>query len=156
MSALAGYPRISTFFWFNNNAEEATDFYISIFKNSRRLDTVYGQSLLGKPAPIMTISFELDGVPFTALNGGPAFKFTEAMSLVVRCDSQEEIDHFYPALLAGGGVEVQCGWLKDRFGIAWQVVPAVLPDLVKHPNALNAMMRMKKLNIAELERAANT
>jgi predicted 3-demethylubiquinone-9 3-methyltransferase (glyoxalase superfamily) len=102
----------------------------------------------------LTIAFELDGQTFTALNGGPLFKFTEAVSFVVRCDSQEEVDDYWAKLSAGGSDE-QCGWLKDKFGLSWQIVPARLPDLIKKPGAMQAMLKMKKLDIAELERAAN-
>ena len=150
MSALEKFPRITPFLWFDSNAEEAVDFYLSVFKNSRRLDE------LRKPdGDIVTIAFELDGQKFTALNGGPSFKFTEAISLTVRCDSQQEVDEYWEKLSAGGS-EVQCGWLKDRFGLSWQIVPARLPDLVKNPKAMQAMMQMKKIDIAELERAARS
>ena len=154
MSALASYPRITPFLWFDNNAEEAVEFYLSIFKNSRRLDqlsnTADGSPPKQKP---MTVGFELDGQKFTALNGGPAHKFTEAISLLVRCDSQDEVDYYWLKLSAGGS-EIQCGWLKDKFGLCWQVVLARLPALIKNPKALQAMMGMKKLNIAELEAVA--
>jgi len=102
---------------------------------------------------VVTISFELDGQKFTALNGGPMFKFTEAISFVVRCESQQEVDEYWSKLSAGGS-ESQCGWLKDKFGLSWQIVPARLPELIKHPKAMKAMLQMKKLDIAELERAA--
>ena len=102
---------------------------------------------------VLTVSFELDGQAFVALNGGPAFKFTEAVSFVVRCDSQQEVDQYWSKLSAGGS-EGQCGWLKDKFGLSWQVVPARLPGLIKHPKALQAMLRMKKIDLAELERVA--
>ncbi len=107
------------------------------------------------PASILTIAFELDGQKFVALNGGPMFKFTEAISFVIRCDSQAEVDDYWEKLSAGGG-EGQCGWLKDRFGLSWQIVPARLPDLIKKPKAMQAMLKMKKLDIAELERAAES
>jgi predicted 3-demethylubiquinone-9 3-methyltransferase (glyoxalase superfamily) len=107
------------------------------------------------PAKILTISFELDGQKFTALNGGPLFKFNEAISFVVRCDTQQEVDDYWSKLTAGGN-ESQCGWLKDKFGLSWQIVPARLPDLIKNPKAMQAMMKMKKLDIAELERAAQS
>jgi predicted 3-demethylubiquinone-9 3-methyltransferase (glyoxalase superfamily) len=148
MSALDDFPRITPFLWFDANAEEAVDFYLTVFRNSRRLDEL--RTADGK---ILTIAFQLDGQKLTALNGGPQFKFTEAVSLVVRCDSQQEVDDYWAKLSEGGG-EVQCGWLKDKFGLSWQIVPAVLPDLVKHPKAMEAMLKMKKLDIAELERAA--
>ena len=102
---------------------------------------------------ILTIAFELDGQKFTALNGGPEYKFTEAVSFVVRCDNQQDVDYYWSALTAGG-TEVQCGWVKDKFGLSWQIVPARLPDLVKNQKAMQALMQMKKIDIAELERAA--
>jgi predicted 3-demethylubiquinone-9 3-methyltransferase (glyoxalase superfamily) len=104
---------------------------------------------------MLTIAFELDGQKFTALNGGPMYKFNEAISLTVRCDNQQEVDHYWTALTAGG-TEVQCGWLKDKFGLSWQIVPAKLPDLIRNPKAMQAMMGMKKFDIAELERAAQS
>lgn len=154
MGALETYPRITPFLWFDSNAEEAVEFYLTVFKNSRRIGGVHNAD--GQPASpgrVLTIAFELDGQKFTALNGGPMFKFTEAISFVVRCDTQEEVDYYWQKLSAGGS-EVQCGWLKDKFGLSWQIVPARLPDLIKHPKALEAMMKMKKLDLAELERAA--
>lgn len=154
MSALQNYPRVSPFLWFDSNAEEAVEFYVSIFENSRRLDELHasadGPGPKGRP---LTIGFELDGQKFTALNGGPVYKFTEAISFVVRCDSQEEVDYYY-SKLADGGAEIQCGWIKDKFGLSWQIVPARLADLIKNPKAMQAMLKMKKLNIAELEAAA--
>jgi predicted 3-demethylubiquinone-9 3-methyltransferase (glyoxalase superfamily) len=155
MSALQNFPRITPFLWFGSNAEEAVDFYVSVFKNSRRLDEVRNPDGSGAPAKILTISFELDGQKFTALNGGPLFRFTEAVSFVVRCDTQEDVDYYWSKLSAGGS-ESQCGWVKDKFGLSWQIVPARLPDLIKHPKAMEAMLRMKKLDIAELERAAQS
>jgi len=156
MSALADSPRISPFLWFDANAEEAVDFYLTIFKNSRRLDTVTNNGALpSPPAKILTIAFELDGQKFTALNGGPMFKFTEAVSFVVRCEDQQEVDDYW-AKLSAGGSEGQCGWLKDKFGLSWQIVPARLPELIRHPNAMQAMLKMKKLDIAALERAAQS
>jgi len=156
MGILQDYPRITPFLWFDSNAEEAVDFYVSVFKNSRRLDEVHNAD--GTRAPkgrVLTIAFELDGQKLTALNGGPMFKFTEAISLVVRCDNQQEVDEYYSKLVAGG-TESQCGWLKDKFGLSWQIVPARLPELIKHPKAMQAMLKMKKLDIAELERAAQS
>jgi predicted 3-demethylubiquinone-9 3-methyltransferase (glyoxalase superfamily) len=156
MSALENFPRITPFLWFDSNAEEAVDFYLTVFKNSRRLDQspTAGDSR-GPKGKILTIAFELDGQVFTALNGGPMFKFTEAVSFLVRCDSQQEVDDYW-AKLSAGGSESQCGWLKDKFGLSWQIVPARLPDLIKHPKAMQAMLQMKKLDIAELERAAQS
>lgn len=157
MSALESFPRITPFLWFDANAEEAVDFYLTVFKNSRRLEefrTV--DETLGTPrGSVLTISFELDGQKFTALNGGPLFKFNESISFFVRCDSQQEVDDYW-AKLTAGGTESQCGWLKDKFGLSWQIVPARLPDLIKHPKALQAMLKMTKLDLAELERAAQS
>jgi predicted 3-demethylubiquinone-9 3-methyltransferase (glyoxalase superfamily) len=155
MDPLESYPRITPFLWFDSNAEEAVAFYLSIFKNSRRLDRLIPTE--SGPAPkgsILTIAFELDGQKFIALNGGPMFQFTEAISFVVRCDSQEEVDEYWSKLSAGGS-EGQCCWLKDKFGISWQIVPARLPELIKKPKAMKAMLQMRKPDIAELERAAN-
>jgi predicted 3-demethylubiquinone-9 3-methyltransferase (glyoxalase superfamily) len=156
VSTLQNYPRITSFLWFDSNAEEAVDFYIGVFKNSRRLDELRNTGdAPGPKGGILTVAFELDGQKFTALNGGPHFKFTEAISFVVRCDSQQEIDYYWSKLTAGGS-EVQCGWLKDKFGLSWQIVPARLSDYVKHPKAMQAMLKMKKIDIAELERAAKS
>jgi predicted 3-demethylubiquinone-9 3-methyltransferase (glyoxalase superfamily) len=155
MSAFETFPRVTPFLWFDSNAEEAVEFYLTVFKNSRRLDHHAADQSNGEKNKPLTIAFELDGQKFTALNGGPMFKFTEAISLLVRCDSQEEVDYYW-SKLSGGGSEIQCGWLKDKFGLCWQVVPARLPELIKHPKALQAMMQMKKLDIEELERAAVT
>ena len=158
MGALESFPRITPFLWFDNQAEDAVNFYLSIFKNSRRLDTVNNNGNRPAPATILTIAFELDGQKFTALNGGPMFKFTEAVSFVVRCDSQEEVDHYYSKLSAGGS-ESQCGWVKDKFGLSWQVVPTVLakllgdPDPAKSQRVMRAMLTMKKLDIRALEQA---
>jgi predicted 3-demethylubiquinone-9 3-methyltransferase (glyoxalase superfamily) len=156
MSTFQNFPRITAFLWFDSNAEEAVNFYLSVFKNSRRLDEVRNTG--NGPGPkgsILTIAFELDGQKFTALNGGPIFKFNEAISFVVRCDSQQEVDEYW-AKLSEGGSEIECGWLKDKFGLSWQIVPARLPDLIKNPKAMQAMLKMKKLNIAELEVAAKS
>ncbi|HEX4575810.1 MAG TPA: VOC family protein [Edaphobacter sp.] len=156
MSAFQGFPRISPFLWFDSNAEEAVNFYLTVFKNSQRLDELRNTGdAPGPKGGILTIAFELDGQRFLALNGGPHFKFTEAISFVVRCDSQKEVDDYWSKLSAGGS-ESQCGWLKDKFGLSWQIVPARIHDLIKHPKAMQAMMQMKKLNIAELERAAQS
>ena len=155
--------RITPFLWFDDQAEEAVDFYVSIFQNSKirsiaRYDDE-GAKAAGRPkGSVMTVAFELDGQDFTALNGGPIFKFTEAMSLVVNCETQEEVDHFWERLSAGGQ-EVQCGWLKDRFGVSWQVVPTVLIEMLqdkdpeKSKRVMAAMLRMKKINIEPLKRA---
>jgi predicted 3-demethylubiquinone-9 3-methyltransferase (glyoxalase superfamily) len=159
MSALEASTRITPFLWFDSNAEEAADFYVSIFPNSRRfgdLRNTAADSNDPRVAPrgkVLTVSFELDGLKFTALNGGPMFKFNESISFVVRCDSQDEVDYYWSKLTAGGA-ESQCGWLKDKFGVSWQIVPARIGELISHPKAMQAMMQMKKLDIAELERAA--
>jgi predicted 3-demethylubiquinone-9 3-methyltransferase (glyoxalase superfamily) len=157
MSALESFPRITPFLWFDSNAEEAVDFYLTVFKNSRKIEVVNNSpSHPNPPAKILTISFELDGQKFIALNGGPLFKFTEAISFVVRCETQQEVDDFWAKLTAAGGRESQCGWLKDKFGLSWQIVPARLPELIKHPKAMQAMLQMKKIDLAELERAAQS
>ena len=156
MSATEKFPRITPFLWFDSNAEEAVNFYLRVFKNSRRLDELRNSGdAPGPKGGILTIAFELDGQRFTALNGGPHFKFNEAVSFVVRCDSQQEVDEYWSQLSAGGA-ESQCGWLKDKFGLSWQIVPARLPELVKNPKAMQAMMGMKKINLAELEAAAKS
>ena len=153
MSSFESSPRITPFLWFDSNADDAVNFYLSVFKNSRRLDSLNNQEGQAAPAKVLTIAFELDGQRFIALNGGPMFKFTEAVSFVVRCDSQDEVDKYWEKLSAGGNTS-QCGWLKDKFGLSWQVVPARLPELIKSPKAMQAMLKMTKLDIAELERAA--
>jgi len=156
MGALENFPRITPFLWFDSNAEEAVEFYLTVFNNSRRLSELrWPDDTVAPKGSILTISFELHGQKFTALNGGPGHKFTEAISFVVSCDSQQEVDDYWSKLSAGGS-EIQCGWLKDKFGLSWQIVPARLPELVKHPKAMQAMMGMKKLDIAELERAAQS
>jgi predicted 3-demethylubiquinone-9 3-methyltransferase (glyoxalase superfamily) len=154
MSMIPSTARITPFLWFDGNAEDAVNFYLSVFKNSRRLDKV--DSPVDTTVPkgkVITISFELDGQAFVALNGGPNFKFNEAVSFVIRCGNQEEIDYYWSKLTADGGAEVQCGWLKDKFGLSWQVVPARIGELISTPNGMQAMMKMKKLDIAELEKA---
>jgi predicted 3-demethylubiquinone-9 3-methyltransferase (glyoxalase superfamily) len=156
MSTLENASRITPFLWFDGNAEEAADFYVSIFPNSRRVGELRNPGdAPGPKGGALTVTFELDGLRFTALNGGPNYKFTEAISFVVRCDTQDEIDDYWSKLTTGGS-EIACGWLKDKFGLSWQIVPARLPELVKHSKAMQAMMKMKKLDIAELERAAQS
>lgn len=153
MSAVAGSPRISPFLWFDSNAEEAVAFYLSVFKNSRRIQEFRSPVQTTVPqGTILTITFELDGQTFVALNGGPHHKFNEAVSFFVRCDSQEEIDRYWTKLLDGGS-EIACGWLRDKFGLCWQVVPANIEELIGSPKSMEAMMKMKKLEIGELERA---
>jgi len=156
-----GTQKITTFLWFDNNAQEAVNFYVSVFKNSRVLNTTqYGESGAGPKGKVMTVDFELDGQRFTALNGGPNFKFTEAISLVVNCESQQEIDYFWEKLSEGGGQKVECGWLKDKYGLSWQIVPAILWDLfqggdqAKTDRIMKAVMTMKKLDVEGLKKAA--
>jgi len=156
--------RITPFLWFDNQAEAAATFYVSIFKNSKvgtiaRYDAA-GAKVSGRPeGSVMTVEFTLDGQEFVALNGGPRFPFTEAISLVVNCKTQVEVDHFWKRLSAGGR-EVQCGWLKDRYGVSWQVVPTVLNELMSGQDAakaqrvMQAMLQMVKLDIRKLMQAA--
>jgi len=151
MNAFENNPRITPFLWFDSNAEEAVEFYLTVFKNSRRFGEA--RDSRSPKGSILTVSFELDGQKFIALNGGPSFQFTEAISFVVRCDSQAEVDDYWTKLSAGGS-ESRCGWLKDKFGVSWQIVPVRLPELIRHPKAMQAMLGMKKIDLAELERAA--
>lgn len=154
MSALENGSRITPFLWFDSNAEEAVEFYMSIFRNSRRVSELRNNGETpGPKGSILTIAFELDGLQFTALNGGPDHKFNDAVSFVVRCDSQEEVDYYWERLTAGGS-EIACGWLCDKFGLRWQIWPPRVLELIRNPNAMRAMMKMKKLDIRELERAA--
>lgn len=146
--------------WFNGNADAAVDHYLSIFPNSRRLHTSkYGPNMPGQEGTTLTVDFELDGRPFVALNGGPEFLFTPAISFIVNCESQAEVDHYWEHLLEGGA-PVQCGWLTDRFGVSWQIVPNRLTELASDPDpekvnrVLQAMLKMIKLDIADLEAAA--
>ena len=154
--------KITPFLWFDNNAEEAVNFYTSIFKNSRIINVSrYGEAGPGPKGSVMVAVFELEGQQFMALNGGPVFHFTEAISFVVNCETQAEVDAYWDKLLAGGGKPSQCGWLKDRFGLSWQIVPSVLgklmsgPDPEKAKRVTQAMMKMVKLDIQALEDAAN-
>lgn len=148
-------PKITPFLWFDNNAEEAVAFYLSVFPNSRRTDELrVGDAGPGPKGSILTISFELEGQPFTAMNGGPGHPFNDAVSFFVHCKDQAEIDGYWSKLLKGGGEEIACGWLKDRFGLRWQIIPENVLDLVRHPRAMKAMMTMKKLDIAALKSAA--
>ena len=153
--------KITTFLWFNGNAEEAANVYTSIFKNSKILDVGrYGDAGPGPKGSVMIVKFQLAGQEFIALNGGPEFKFTEAISLMVNCENQQEIDELWRKLTAGGGSESQCGWLKDKFGLSWQVVPAEIGQLLsaKDParsnRVMQAVLSMKKIDIATLKRAA--
>jgi predicted 3-demethylubiquinone-9 3-methyltransferase (glyoxalase superfamily) len=150
---------ITPFLWFNSQAHEAAALYCSIFPNSKILKVLrYREGGMGPAGSVMTVDFELDGQPFTALNGGPLFKFTEAVSFVVNCQTQDEVDHYWNKLSAGGA-ESQCGWVKDKFGLSWQIVPTVLtkflgdPDAKKSQSVMQAMLGMKKLDLAGLKRA---
>ena len=152
--------KITPFLWFDSQAEEAANFYTSVFKNSKIVRTArYGDAGPGLKGSVLTVEFELDGSRFTALNGGPRFKFTEAVSLVVNCETQQEIDHFW-SKLTGGGQESQCGWLKDKYGLSWQIVPSILgqlmtdPDPAKSNRVMEALLKMKKIEIEPLKRAA--
>ncbi len=150
---------ITTMLWFDGKAEEAAKFYTSIFKNSKIKQTVKAPP--GIPVPsgsVMLVAFEIDGRNFTALNGGPMFKFSEAISLVVNCDSQQEIDQYWSKLTANGGQEGQCGWLKDKFGLSWQIVPAIMDQLMSDPEkskrVMAEVMKMKKLDMNVMKKAA--
>ncbi len=156
---MAGKQKITTFLWFDGKAEEAARHYTSIFKNSKILGvTRYGDAGPGPKGSVMTVAFELEGQEFTALNGGPQFKFTEAISLVVNCETQKEVDEVWGKLTAGGE-EGPCGWLKDKFGLSWQIVPTALLRMIqdkdpeKTKRVMEAMFQMKKLDLAQLERA---
>jgi predicted 3-demethylubiquinone-9 3-methyltransferase (glyoxalase superfamily) len=155
--------KITPHLWFDNNAEEAAKFYTSVFKNSRILDTAhYGESaaeVSGRPkGTVMIVTFELEGQTFMALNGGPVFKFSPAISFLVNCETQEEVDDLWEKLSEGGEKE-QCGWLKDKFGVSWQIVPNILGEMVQDKDAkksekvIKAMLQMKKLDIQGLSKA---
>jgi predicted 3-demethylubiquinone-9 3-methyltransferase (glyoxalase superfamily) len=151
--------KITPFLWFNDNAEEAMNFYISIFKNSKVLNVArYGEAGPGANGTVMTATFQLDGQEFVALNGGPHFKFTEAISFVVYCETQEEVDEFWEKL-SEGGEKSRCGWLKDKYGLSWQIVPTVLAELYQDKDAektkrvMEAMLKMDKLDIKTLRQA---
>jgi len=153
--------KLSPCLWFDDAAEEAANFYVSIFKNSRIVDTARFPEGAPRPAGmVMTVRFILDGQEFLALNGGPEYTFSPAISLVAYCESQQELDDLWEKLYAGGE-EVQCGWLQDKFGVSWQIVPTVLPammsgaDVAATQRAMAALLQMKKLDIALLERAYN-
>ena len=156
--------KITPFLWFDNQAEEAVKFYTSIFKDSKiGKITRYGEAgekVAGRPSgSVMTIDFEVEGQKFTALNGGPQFKFTESISFVVNCGTQEEVDYIWDKLTADGGQESQCGWLKDKFGLSWQIVPTVLIDMLhdkdsrKSEHVMQAMLQMQKIDIKKLKAA---
>ena len=154
--------KITSFLWFNNNAEEALNFYVSLFPNSK-IESIakYPDSMPDMAGKVLTAIFNLDGQEFIALDGGPQFPHTEAFSMFVDCENQEEVDRLWTAFISNGGEESQCGWLKDKFGLSWQIIPKQLgefmsnPDPVKSGKAMQAMLKMHKIDIAELERAAN-
>jgi predicted 3-demethylubiquinone-9 3-methyltransferase (glyoxalase superfamily) len=154
--------RVTPFLWYDDQAEEAATLYTSLFPNSSVDDVArYGDAGPGPAGSVMTVSFTLDGLPFVALNGGPMYRFTEATSFQIGCESQDEVDHYWYGLTADGGEEGPCGWLKDRYGLSWQVVPNVLFSLIgdadseRAARATKAMLGMHKLDIAELAAAAN-
>jgi predicted 3-demethylubiquinone-9 3-methyltransferase (glyoxalase superfamily) len=158
---MATLTKITPCLWFDTEGEEAANFYTSIFKNSRVLQVSrYGSAGPRPEGMVMVVTFELAGQQFVALNGGPEFTFNEAISFQVNCESQDEVDEFWTKL-SEGGEEGPCGWLKDRYGVSWQIVPTVLEELVRDPDpqraqrAMKAMLGMKKLDIAELQRAAD-
>jgi len=156
--------KITPFLWFSDNAEEAVNFYTSVFKNSQigtisRYDEASAKAS-GRPAgSVMTVTFQLDGLDFMALNGGPEFKFTPAISLVVNCETQQEVDYFWEKL-SEGGKEIECGWLEDKYGVSWQVVPVVLGEIMKSGDSsktgrvMEALLKMKKLDVETLQQAA--
>jgi len=153
-------PKISPFLWFDTQAEDAARFYVSIFPSSRIVKVArYGDPGPGPKGNVMTVQFELDGQEIVALNGGPLFKFTEAISLSIDCKTQDEVDHYWNGLTAGGGQTSQCGWLKDKYGLSWQVNPTVLGEMLADPDpkkskaVMEAMLKMTKIDIATLERA---
>ncbi len=152
--------KITPFLWFDNNAEEAMNFYTSVFKNSKIISTSrYPDEVPGMGGLLMSATFQLEGQEFMVLNAGPQFKFTEAISFFVDCKTQAEVDELWNKLTADGGEEAPCGWLKDKFGLSWQIVPSVLgellndPDPVKSQRVLQAMLQMKKIDIAKLQQA---
>ncbi len=151
--------KITPFLWFDSNAEEAMNFYVSVFKNAEVLSVSrYGEAGPGPAGSVMVASFRLEGQEFLVLNGGPKFRFTEAVSFLIDCASQEEIDHYWDRL-SEGGEQGPCGWLKDRFGLSWQVVPSILGEMLQDQNreranrVMQAMMQMTKMDIAKLEHA---
>jgi predicted 3-demethylubiquinone-9 3-methyltransferase (glyoxalase superfamily) len=153
--------KITPFLWFDGQAEEAVEFYISVFKDGKiHTKTRYPEDGPGAAGAVMTIAFELQGQQFVALNGGPGFPFTNAVSLVVNCESQDEIDHFWEKLAADGGEHIECGWLKDKFGMPWQIVPSRIwdwlngEDPARVQRVTSAVWKMQKLDLATLERAA--
>jgi predicted 3-demethylubiquinone-9 3-methyltransferase (glyoxalase superfamily) len=154
-------PKISPFLWFDTQAEEAANFYVSIFDNSKIVNiNRYGEAASGSKGTVMSVVFQLDGQEFIALNGGPLFKFTEAISLFVNCKTQEEVDTYWAKLLEGGEAS-RCGWLKDKYGLSWQIIPTLLGEMLSSPDprkakrVMEAMLKMKKIDVAELKRACD-
>ncbi len=152
--------KITPFLWFDSNAEEAMKFYTSVFKNSKMGKvTLYPEGSPGPAGTVMVGTFQIEGQEFIALNGGPVYKFTEAISFVVNCETQEEVDEYWKKLTAEGGKAVECGWLKDKFGLSWQIVPTILIPLMgdkdkeKSKRVMQAMLKMKKIDIEGLKRA---
>ena len=152
--------KITPFLWFDTQAEEAANLYVSIFKNSKILKVArYGEAGPGRAGSVMIVNFQIEGQEFIALNAGPRFKFTEAISFVINCQTQEEVDHYWNKLTADGGQESMCGWLKDKYGLSWQVTPTILGELMADKDAkkaqrvMQAMLQMKKIDIAALKRA---
>ena len=152
--------KITTTFWMADWIEDAVSFYVSLFKDSRITNVSrYGEAMPDMKGKVLAINFELEGQKYMAINGGPNFPFTEAISLFVSCEDQAEVDRYWTALTADGGKESQCGWLKDRFGLSWQIIPAALPRLLGGPDragaqrAMQAMLKMKKIDVAGLEAA---
>jgi len=152
--------KITTFLWYDKEAEEAAKFYCSIFKKSKILGTMRNfEGVPGSKADVLTVQFRLGDQEFVALNGGPQFKFTEAISLMINCKDQKEVDYYWEKLLAGGGKESACGWLKDKYGLSWQVTPTILMEMIADKNrkkaqrAFNAMMQMVKIDIRKLKEA---
>ena len=156
-------PKISPFLWFDHQAEEAATLYTTVFPNSKVTEVQrFPEGAPGPEGAVMVVRFQLDGKEFTALNGGPQhFTFNESVSFVVDCKDQAEVDHYWDSLIADGGEPSQCGWLKDRYGLSWQIVPTVLNELLADPDgqrssrAMQAMLKMSKLDIAELKAAAD-
>ena len=152
--------KIHPFLWFHDQAEEAMNFYVSIFRNAKAGEvTRWGEGGPGEPGSVLTANFTLAGMEFTALNGNPDFRLNESVSFYIDCESQEEVDYYWNALIADGGEESMCGWLKDKYGLSWQVIPSALPRLMTDPDpekanrVMQAMMQMRKIDVARLEAA---
>ena len=153
---------VTPFLWFDNQALEVAQFYCSLFKNSKLLTKVdYDNALTGAKGAVTAVTFEINGLRLTAFNGGPMFKFNESISLYVDCETQGDVDYYWDRFISSGGTESRCGWLKDKFGLSWQIVPSILPrlladqDRAKAERAMQAMLKMKKIIIADLQKACN-